>query len=364
MWPLFGIRALLVVTVTLSPVTAVAWSGNDAPGEDAYPPLWDLAPENLMDFPVKDSKIVINAWNYQDRLGVYKSLLNASAKYFSAFGSQNSGNILWGLPLQHGWQFRTGRLADHSGATSCGYENGELLCLSVRSWWSCMNYYLAIIPFLGAVEAGLFGELPYEIEILSPEEQKDDFCYSVKDCWSRMPKLMDDWKAFFEYLLSTEHKALSSASFSSFKLDDALGLMWKAHTTSIAYALPKFQDNLKYLSGPEANFGEDWASAVDFIAATHFSTDFPTTNNFQAFLPQRMLVEGDVIPFISDFSPEQNKVLVAMRALHRANKLTGGLLLKLWQKAMSTEEGRKKGRELIESLASSQELELLDLEGI
>ncbi|NWW37819.1 LEG1H protein, partial [Panurus biarmicus] len=319
----FGIHALLVVTLTLSPVTAAARSENDVTGEDVYPPLWDLAPENLLDFPVKDNKIVLSAWNYQDRLGLYKCLLNASAKYFDAFGPQNSGNILWGLPLQHGWQFRTGRLADPSGETSCGYENGDLLCQSVRNWWSCMNYYLAIIPFLGAVEAGLFGQLPYEIEILPPEEHKGDFCYSVKDCWSRMPKLMDDWKAFFEYLLSTEHQAVSSGSFSSFELDDALGLMWKAHTTSIAYALPKFQDRLKYLSDPEANFGEDWANAVDFIAATHFSTDLPTTNNFQVFLPQRMLVEGDVLPTISGFSPEQNKVLVSLRVLHKANKLTG-----------------------------------------
>ncbi|NXO34131.1 LEG1H protein, partial [Locustella ochotensis] len=340
----FGVHALLVVTVTLSPVTASAWSENDVTGEDVYPPLWDRAPENLLDFPVKDNKIVISAWNYQDRLGVYKSLLNASAKYFSAFGPQNSGNILWGLPLQHGWQFRTGRLADPSGGTSCGYENGELLCQSVRSWWSCMNYYLAIIPFLGAVEAGLFGQLSYEIEILPPEEQKDDFCYSVKDCWSRMPKLMDDWKAFFE---------VNNFFNFSFKLDDALGLMWKAHTASIAYALPKFQDRLKYLSDPEANFGEDWANAVDFIGATHFSTDLPTTNNFQDFLPQRMLVEGDVLPSISDFTSEQNTVLVSLRALHKANKLTGGLLLKLWQKAMKTEAGRKMGRKLIESLASS-----------
>ncbi|NXR58864.1 LEG1H protein, partial [Rhadina sibilatrix] len=338
----FGIPALLVVTVTLSPVAAAARGENDVTGEDVYPPLWDLAPENLLDFPVKDNKIVISAWSYQDRLGVYKSLLNVSAKYFDAFGPQNSGNILWGLPLQHGWQFHTGRLADHSGVTSCGYENGELLCQSVRSWWSCMNYYLAIIPFLGAVEAGLFGQLPYEIEILPPEEQKDDFCYSIKDCWSRMPKLMDDWKAFFEV-----------NTFSSFKLDDALGLMWKAHTTSIAYALPKFQDRLKYLSDPEANFGEDWANGVDFIAATHFSTDLLTTNNFQVFLPQRMLVEGDVLPSVSDFSPEQNKVLMSLRALHKANKLTGGLLLKLWQKAMSTEAGRKMGRTLLESLISS-----------
>ncbi|NXY62547.1 LEG1H protein, partial [Callaeas wilsoni] len=339
----FGIHALLLVAVTPSPVTAAAQSENDVTGEGVYPPVWDLAAENLLDFPIKDNKIVISPWNYQERLGVYKSLLNASAKYFGAFGPQNSGNILWGLPLQHGWQFRTGRLADPSGVTSCGYENGELLCQSVRSWWSCMNYYLAIIPFLGAVEAGLFGQLPYEIEILPPEEQKDDFCYSVKDCWSRMPKLMDDWKAFFE----------SSASLSSFKLDDALGLMWKAHTASIAYALPKFQASLKYLSDPEANFGEDWADAVDFIAATHFCTDLPTTNNFQVFLPQRMLVEGDVLPSISGFSPQQNKVLVSLRALHKTNKLTGGLLLKSWQKAMSTEAGRKMGRKLIENLISS-----------
>lgn len=61
-----------------------------------------------------------------------------------------------------------------------------------------MNYYLAVIPFLGAVEAGLFGQLQYEIEILPPEERRDDFCYSVADCRSRIPKLMDKWKAYFE----------------------------------------------------------------------------------------------------------------------------------------------------------------------
>ncbi|NXF38062.1 LEG1H protein, partial [Nyctibius bracteatus] len=349
----FGIHALLIVTVTLSPATAAAQSEKDATREDDYPPLWDLAPENLLDFPVRNKKIVINAWNYQERLGVYKNLLKSSAKYFTAFGSQNFGNILWGLPLQHGWQFHTGRLADPSGLTSCGYEDGDLLCISVRSWWACMNYYLAVIPFLGAVEAGLFGQLQYEIEILPPEERRDDFCYSVADCWSRFPKLMDEWKDYFEYLLSTEHKAVSPAAFSSFKLDDALGLMWRAHVTSIAYALPKFQDSLKYLSDPEANFGEDWANAVDFIAATHFSTDLQTINNFQAFLPQRMLVEGDVLSSISDFSPQQKRVLLSLRALHKANRLTGGLVLKLWRKAMSTEAGRKMGRKLIEDLTSS-----------
>uniref|UniRef100_A0A8B9GBY3 Chromosome 6 open reading frame 58 n=1 Tax=Amazona collaria TaxID=241587 RepID=A0A8B9GBY3_9PSIT len=292
-------------------MTAAAWSEKDATGDDIYPPLWNLAPENLLNFLVKDNKIIINAWNYQERLGLYKSLLNSSAKYFTAFGYQNFGNILWGLPLQHGWQFRTGRLADPSNKTSCGYENGDLLCISVRSWWSCMNYYLAIIPFLGAVEAGLFGQLQYEIEILPPEERTTDFCYSVADCRSRIPNLMNAWKAYFE----------SPATFSSFRLDDALCLMWRAHVASIAYALPKFHN--RYGDEREANFGEDWANAVDFIAATHFSTDLLTTNNFQVFLPQRMLVVGDAVPFISDFSPQQNRVLLSLSALYKANKITG-----------------------------------------
>ncbi|XP_009997418.1 PREDICTED: UPF0762 protein C6orf58 homolog [Chaetura pelagica] len=353
MWPYFGIHAVLLMTATLSPSTATAWSGKDAT-EDVYPPLWDLAHDSLLDFPVKDNKTVINAWNYPERLGMYKILLKSSAKYFTAFGSQNFGNILWGLPLQHGWQFRTGRLADPSHVTPCGYEDGDLLCISVRSWWSCMNYYLAVIPFLGAVEAGLFGQLQYQIEILPPEEGGADFCYSTADCWSRYPKLMDEWKAYFEYLLSTEHKAKSPAVFSSFEMDEALRLMWRAHVSSIAYALPKFKDRLKYFSDPEANFGVDWANAVDFIAATHFSTDLQNTNHFQAFLPPRMLIEGDDDPSnISDFSPQQSTVLFSLRALQKANRLTGGLMLKLWRKVMSTEEGRILGRNLIEDLISS-----------
>ncbi|NXD76703.1 LEG1H protein, partial [Halcyon senegalensis] len=318
-----GIHALLIVTLTLSPATATAWSENDAIGEAAYPPLWDLAPENLLDFPVKDNKIVINAWDYQQRLGMYKILLNFSSKYFATFGSQNFGNILWGLPLQHGWQFHTGRLADPSNVTSCGYEDGDLLCISVRSWWACMNYYLSALPFLGAVEAGLFGQLQYEIELLPPEEQRADFCYSVADCRSRIPKLMDDWKAYFEVNNFFFLSAMSPATFSSFQLDDALHYLWKAHVASIAYALPKFHDSLKYLPDTEANFGEDWANGVDFIAATYFSTDFLTTNKFQAFLPQRMLVDRDVLPSISDFSPQQNRVLLSLRSLHKANQLTG-----------------------------------------
>lgn len=71
--------------------------------------------------------------------------------------------------------------------------------------------------------------------------------------------------------------------------------------------------------------------------------------------------------------PEVRTASLVCRELHalHANltmsccvSFQGGLLLKLWQQAMSTEAGRKLGRKLIESLASSQKLELLDLVGI
>lgn len=77
--------------------------------EDTFPPLWHLAPENFEDYHIQNHKTVINVWNYLERLGLYKILLKSSAKYFSGLGPNNVNNILWGLPLQHGWQYRSGR---------------------------------------------------------------------------------------------------------------------------------------------------------------------------------------------------------------------------------------------------------------
>ncbi|KYO18985.1 LEG1-like protein [Alligator mississippiensis] len=335
--PLF----VLLAAIALQPAAVVSLTH-----KDAFPPLWHLAPGNIKDYSMKDNKIIIDAWNYEERLGMYKIMLNHSSKYFTAFGPNNVGNLLWGLPLQHGWQYHTGRLAVPPN-TTCGHGSGDHLCISVQSWWGCMNYYLAIIPFLGALEAGFFGQIKYPVEMLPPEELREDFCYSVSDCHSQIPKLMDEWKAYFEYLLS------AGQTPASIKLDDALNYLWKAHVASIDYALPKFKNRLKYLSGPETNFGENWANGMEFIAATHFPTNLWNTNEYQAFLPPRLLVEGDAIPFIGDFSPEQNKVLLSLCVLHKTNEFTGGAFLAFWRMAMSTEEGRAAGRSLIQLLISS-----------
>uniref|UniRef100_A0A8D2L5Q6 Chromosome 6 open reading frame 58 n=1 Tax=Varanus komodoensis TaxID=61221 RepID=A0A8D2L5Q6_VARKO len=164
-----------------------------------------------------------------------------------------------------------------------------------------MNYYLAVIPFLGALDSGILGELPYEIEILPPDGHRADFCHSIAECRAQAPNVMSAWRDFFKVLLH----------------------MWEAHVYSIVFALPKFQNRLPFLSSSESSFGVAWATAVHFIAATRFPTDQNTTNHFQTGLPPRMLQEGDKAPFIPDFTPVQNRMVYMIETLHKANEKSG-----------------------------------------
>ncbi|XP_041108243.1 protein LEG1 homolog isoform X2 [Polyodon spathula] len=279
------------------------------------PPLWKDVPESLDEFTSQNNKIVINPWNYIERMGMYKVLLNVTAKYMTSLGPNNTGNVLWGLPLQHGWQFHTG-----------------------------INYYLAAIPFLAAIETGLFEDWPVEFEILPPGEMADDFCYTVSGCYSLIPDMMIKWKAFFEYL-----KRSTSNNQDTENLDQILYYMWIAHRASIL-AVPKFSERLRYISRPEASFGVNWANTVEFIAATHFHTNYEETSRFQTRLPRRVLVDGDNAPYIADLSAEENHTLVMFYWIQRINTFLGGGLLKLWRRAMCTEPGRAKGRQLLENM--------------
>ncbi|XP_069743067.1 protein LEG1 homolog isoform X2 [Narcine bancroftii] len=290
-------------------------------------------------------------------MGMYKILLSVTAEYMSNFAPSNTGNVLWGLPLQNSWQFNTGRLADPSNISSCGQEIGDPLCISTRSWWSCMNYYLATVPFLGAVEAGLFENWPFEIKILPPEEHMDDFCYTIADCHGLNPEMMAKWTTFFQLLKRTkEFSQIKLLPTMSSEEDYTWQHMWRAHVASIEAALPKFSDRLAFISASEAQFGVSWANGVEFIAATHFPTNFNQTNSFQVFLPQRMLLPGDQAPSIPDLSKEQNRALVALNTLYEGNKLTGGWLLKVWKRTMCSEKGRAEGRNLLENIVVNPDL--------
>ncbi|XP_029452671.1 LOW QUALITY PROTEIN: protein LEG1 homolog [Rhinatrema bivittatum] len=313
----------------------------ESTADNGYPPLWDLVPESLEHFTM-ENKVVMDPWRYFDRMAMYRILLASTTKYFSILGSNNSGNILWGLALQHGWQFHTGRLADPSKTTICGFKDREdPLCISEKSWWACnMNYYLSVIPFLSAAAVGMFADLPpHPLEIVPPGQNTEDFCYSIDHCQSSFPDVMDKWKQYFQQMVCFLQNWM--------KFYITCGT---AHVVSIAVANPKCQKRLSYLSDPEQYFGKSWATNVEYIAATHFLTDFQNTNNFQHFLPPRMLIRGDLPPNVPDFSPEENRALFIINNIYTINSKTRGVMLKQWKKAMCSEKGRLEGRRLMQNL--------------
>ena len=72
----------------------------------------------------------------------------------------------------------------------------------------------------------------------------------------------------------------------------------------------------------ESNFGLSWANLVDFIAALQYDVDYNKTNYLQGMIvPPRMLTNQDHPPFISDFTPAQNRALVVADLFNKANQL-------------------------------------------
>lgn len=89
------------------------------------------------------------------------------------------------------------------------------------------------------------------------------------------------------------------------------------------HTFPHLSIRLKYYSKQEADFARSWALFVDYLAPPRFPTTLIRTYEFQKELPRRMLVSGDKVPFISDFSGFQNTVLFALNLLHKVHKYTG-----------------------------------------
>ncbi|XDC57662.1 hypothetical protein R6Z07M_008844 [Ovis aries] len=340
---------------------------------DQYPPLWNESPGQFSDYSMENGKYIIDPWVYPKRMGMYKILLNKTASYFEKFAPDNEQNFLWGLPLQHSWQFITGRLVDPTRTTDCGYESGDHLCISVDSWWAdsnslehqpatlgrrtafkmhaydekCsaspvvistasftvndidMNYFLCALPFLAAVDSGIMGISSDQVLLLPPPKDQTKFCLSVSSCQSSFPSTMRKWNALYKHLQSP------SSSF-----EDLLKYLWEAHVSSLKDGYKIFEDRLDYYSKPEAGFGKDWCVVLDYLAAASFPTIFSTVSEFQKALPPRVLVDGDRAPFISDFTDLQNIVLLGLKLLHEVDSVTGSLSLAIWKILMKTQAAK------------------------
>ncbi|XP_055455416.1 protein LEG1 homolog [Psammomys obesus] len=295
-----------------------------------YPAVWEESPEQLSDYRSEDGQHIMNPWEVTERMGMYRILLKQTAPYFARYAPENEQNLLWGLPLQFGWQYKTGRLADPTGMIDCSYELADHLCVSVDSWWADINYYLSVIPFLAAVGSGILGISSDQIVILPPPSDQRRFCYTVSGCRSAFPETMDSWNAFFQYMQTP------SSDF-----DGLLEHLWAAHTSSLDSSLSTFVDRYDYYPDQEVNFQKNWAIAVNYLAAARLPTTLRRSHGLQKGLPPHILLYTDIAPFISDFTPLQNKVLLMLNELGDLDRLTGSSSLKAWEAIMSTKLSRK-----------------------
>jgi len=319
------------------------------------PTGWADAPGNLSMYPYTKSDTgvtIIDPWLYEHRLGAYKITVSATqVKGKAWWGNGSTGDILWGLPLQFGWQHDSGRLKPQ-GTDDLTLS---LPTVSPTSWWACMNWVLSIIPFSGALEAGII-EWPIrhrEILFQRPNNNPNAsrFCSSPSECASVYPKLMSKWTTFFHHLASDPSYTATSRHGSaeiSKEEDELLGYLWDAHTASIHTGLSMFGAEASLLPLPEREFGLGWANLVEIIAATRWPPDFNSTSLQQAqLLPPRMLHDGDVPPFIKDFPPGVNAALAFIQIFWDTNKDTGGRFVADWKRAMCTFTARKVGRALL-----------------
>ena len=333
--------------------------------ERKVPPQWDEVDADIQ--PGQQ----LDAWDYKDRIRMYKFLIlniNNCAwadKQLADDEQRHWGNLLWGLPLQHGWQFTSERLT-MGPSTSTKF--------TAKAWWGCMNYFLSVIPYFGAVEAGLAPPVKLEggdSSLYAP------FCASPADC----PELVEPWRDYFRLVNATKDgcsKPTSSSSSSSlaasasvsarrdaapalnYHLDATteglLASLWAAHLHSIDAALPLFSAQLAAMSAAEAEFGRAWAGLVDLIAAARFPCNNTMTNFMQNLLPPRLLVAGDkaALPLapggrggIAGLSFLQNRAVFLIDEVYRANATTRGEVARLWDRGMCAEQGRALGREMI-----------------
>lgn len=147
---------------------------------DVYPPLWKESPGQFSDYKIENGKYIINFWHYPERLGTYKILLNKTAKYFAKFSSENEQNILWGLPVHHGWQYHTGKNVSFSlqwsfdlsvnllGSSICTFS---IIFLKIDSF--SLSYCFSTVCILAKSLSSIYGIPPACMVLLHRNVQKN-----------------------------------------------------------------------------------------------------------------------------------------------------------------------------------------------
>ncbi|XP_034436803.1 protein LEG1 homolog [Hippoglossus hippoglossus] len=311
--------------------------------ENGMPILWAHTAGQLTDLPIENGVLTPDPWHYLHRMSLYRLLIAATDPFMGCMGTNATDSPIWGLPLQLGWMLTSGRLADPTGASTCGLQTGDTMCISTQSWWACQNYFVSTLPFLSAAQQGLMGpELQVKMQIPAGVE---DLCTTYADCSARFPEVMPKWDAFFQGLKAASESALPDVE----KKDALLGLYWAAQMAS-THASAVCSSRESHYSSTEVYFAKCWLNSAEYVSAAYFQSNLDKSAMFMNPLPGRILQENDVAPNIPDLSYEENHTLSVFSWMQNINNLLGGTLVRMWGKAMCSMTTRERGKEMLEQL--------------
>ncbi|XP_018551651.1 protein LEG1 homolog [Lates calcarifer] len=322
---------------------AVSLSSSAVILENGMPILWAHTTGQVTDLPTQNGILTPDPWHYLHRMSLYRLAIAATDPFMGSMGTNATDSPLWGLPLQLGWMLTSGRLADPTGATTCGLQTGDTMCISPQSWWGCVNYFVSALPFLSAAQQGFIGP-GVQVQMQTPAGV-EDFCTTYADCTTRYPDAMAKWDAFFQGLKAATDSPLPDNE----KKDSLLGLYWAAQMAS-THASSACNARKSHYSSTEVSFADSWLNSAEYVSAAHFHSNLENSAMFISPLPSRILQEGDSAPNIADLSADENHTLSIFSWMKSINSLLGGTLVNLWQRAMCSVTTREKGREMLGQL--------------
>jgi hypothetical protein len=250
--------------------------------------------------------------SYADRIELL-GLVAARHPYPDGWADQRAGIL-----LQTKWQDRSGRAI--AGA------DGRL-----DSWWPIANWTLTVWQ-LETLQAR--GELLEVVLAERPLPLPDDVAAAIADYYDA---------------LDAAHAAAGDPRARAFELQRRL---WSFHVRAIERGLEHAAPRLAALPAEEARFAESWGQCmVGLLAAVNFPTEFESVRGMQRTLPARLLEPGDW-DGAGNLSEPQRRTMIAMRALHDAEREQGRPLERRLAAASATPDGaRTAANHLWETLA-------------
>jgi hypothetical protein len=262
-------------------------------------------------------------FRFEQRMAAYRQLLDAT-NATGLFGVDNRRNPLWGLMFQHQWQFRTGRLGATDGS------------IDPDAPWGYGNYTLCVIPWLGAVAAGVVPRLP----VVKPEKPAR---FRYVDGWHVPAELtagVRDWQSFF---------ALVKESEPGTDLEPLRLALWKAHKACLDVVVRNIAGiDPAPLPALELTFLRGWCRMVDYLWAAAWPTDFDfMTAHGLDVLPEQLLSNADDLRALPDRARRnvRNILRLATTPTWRYN-----LNLRLWQRIMRTRAARDEVLPLLDAV--------------